>query len=264
MKKLYSLLIAFTLLGTFPGNLYAVLPNSTSLPSAATELKSATSASDKQRVADKKITEKTNTQVENLKAKAEKEINRRITALNNLITKVGALKKLNSDQKASLITQVQAEIANLTALKTKIESDTDLPTLKIDVQSIVASYRVYALFLPKINILAVSDEILNISDKLSSISAKLSTQIQETQTSGKDAASISATLSSLQNKISDAKTKAQNAQNLIMPLLPGGYPDNKTALQSARTTLSSARHDLNSARTDAVLIIRELKRTILN
>src|SRR3989339_757212 len=117
----------------------------------------------------------------NLKKRADKEIDRRIKSLNNLVTKVGALKRLTADQKSLLRSQVESEIANLTALKTKIDGDTDASILKTDVQSVVKSYRVYALFLPKINILAASDQILNITDKLSSVSAKLEIQTQQAQ-----------------------------------------------------------------------------------
>jgi len=104
------------------------------------------------------------------------------------------------------------------------------------------------LFLPKINILAASDQILNITDKLSSVSAKLEIQTQQAQKN-------ETVFLDMQSKITDAKTKAINAQNLVMPLLPSGYPENKSVLQSARTLLVLARKELNTARTGAAALI---------
>src|SRR5579872_6107659 len=81
----------------------------------------------------------------NLKTRADNEITRRITALNDLITRINGFTRLTADQKSSFVTQIQTEINTLTSLKTKIDADTDTATLKTDVQSIVAEYRVFAL-----------------------------------------------------------------------------------------------------------------------
>lgn len=197
--------------------------------------------------------------IANLQARANKEIDRRLGRLNKLIARINNMKRLTADQKSSLISQIQTEITNLTNLKTKIAGDTDLPTLKADVRSIVTSYRVFALFVPQISLLASADRTLEVTDKLTAIATKLQTRIQTAQNNGKDVTSLQTALTDMQNKISDAKTQATNAINAVLPLTPSGYPGNVTVLQSSRTVIQTAHQDLVTARQDAKTIIKGLR-----
>lgn len=202
--------------------------------------------------------------VEKLKEKANKEIDRRIDSLNKLITKINNIKRLTTDQKSSLVAQIQSQIDQLNSLKTKIAADTDIATLKTDVQSIVTSYRIYLLYIPKIHILTGSDVMLETADKLTEISNKLQTRITEAKAQGKDVSSLETTLASMQSKITDAKKQAEDAKNAVLPLTPEGYPGNKTTLESARKMLQTGRQDLNQARIDAKTIINGLKSLKIN
>lgn len=195
-----------------------------------------------------------------LREKADREIDRRITALQKIVARIGSIKRLSADQKSSLTTQIQVQIADLTNLKSKIDANTDIEILKTDIKSIVNSYRIYLLFIPKIHILAAADEIFNASDKLMDISTKLQTKITDAKTAGKDVLNLETALTDMQNKITDAKKQAEAAQNAVLPLTPDGYPGNKTTLQNARTMLQTGRHDLQQAKIDAKTIINGLKK----
>lgn len=197
--------------------------------------------------------------ISNLQARANKEIDRRIDRLNKLITRINSIKRLTSDQKSSFVSQIQTEITNLKNLKTKIAGDTDLTTLKADVRSIVTSYRVYALFIPQISLLASADRTLDIVDKVSALAAKLQSRIQTAQNKGNNVSSLQSALSDMQSKISDAKKQATNAIDAVVPLTPSGYPGNKTTLQNARTMLKTAHTDLVMARQDAKTITQGLR-----
>lgn len=197
--------------------------------------------------------------IEKLKEKANKEIERRLASLNKLIEKLNKIKRLSSDQKVSLINQVQTQINDLASLKSKIELDTDLETLKTDVQSIVKSYRIYLLFIPKIHILSAADVMQNTADKLNELAAKLQTRINDAKNAGKNVSSLESLLTDMQNKIIDAKKQATDAQNAVLPLTPDGYPDNKTTFQSSRKMLQTGKHDLVQARIDAKKIINGLR-----
>lgn len=193
--------------------------------------------------------------MERLKERADKEITRRIESLNKLITRISEFKKLSTTQKNSLTSQVQSEITKLTALKAKIAADTDLATLKADVQSIVTAYRTYALFMPKIQILGSADRLQTTADQMSSHAAQLETKINEQQSNGKDVTELQTLLADMKAQIADANTQAQNAINTVTPLTPEGFPGNKTQLQSARQMVVTGIKDLNTARQDARKII---------
>lgn len=195
-----------------------------------------------------------------LKVRADVEITRRITSLNNLITRINNIKKLSADSKSALSSEVQTQITNLTNLKNKIDADTDMATLKQDVKSIIDSYRIYALFIPRTHIVVGADLILQVVDKFADVQARLQAKISQAQSSGKDVSTLQAALADIQTKVADAKLQANSAINLVTPLQPSPNPqDYKPTLQQARTMLQSARKDLRDARQDVTIIIQGLR-----
>ncbi len=160
------------------------------------------------------------------KEKSYQEIERRIAHLEELITRLNAIKRLTDTQKADLISQVQAEIDKLKSLKSQIESETDPVKIKELKQSIVTSYRIYVVFMPKIQIMAHADRILTVAEEM------------KQKTTDEDALS----------KISEAETKANEAINAVIGLTPDGYPGNKATFQSARQMLTTALQYLKDAR----------------
>lgn len=203
--------------------------------------------------------EKAEDRIANLKDRANNEIDRRIKSLSELVSKISLLKKISESQKTSLTTQITEEINNLTSLKAKISSDTDLATTKTDAQSIVKSYRIYALFIPKINILAGADAINETSLKLSSLSAKLQVKISEAKSQGNDVSSLESSLKDMNAIISQANSFATNAVNTVMPLNPEGFPGNLTTLKKARDLLQTGHKNLVAAYTYATKIIQNIK-----
>ncbi len=194
-----------------------------------------------------------------LKTRGDAEITRRITALNTLLTKLGAMKRLTDSQKATFTSGVQGEITTLTNLKAKIDADTDIATLRTDVQSIVQSYRVFALYLPQINIMANADKALAIVDEMNQISTKLQTRIDAAKGAGHDTTALVTLMTDRAAKLTDASTQANNAINTVVPLTPAGYPGNRPTLLSARTMLQTVHTDLTTAEKDATQIRQTLK-----
>lgn len=185
-----------------------------------------------------------------LKTRAENEISRRITSLTTVMNKINVAKRLSAEQKSSLVGQVQQEINDLNALKVKINSDTEIETLRTDVQSIVKSFRVYALFIPEMQIVAHADMIMDLADQLSALTSQLQSLISTAQSSGKDVTQANAALIERNAKITDAISEAQKAINTVIPLKPENWPSNRTTLLSAREMLKTARLDLRTAHQD--------------
>ncbi len=157
---------------------------------------------------------------------AYKEIDRRINLMNKLISIINDVKKLTDKQKDTLTSQINSQITELSNLKTKIESDSDLKTLITDKQSIIKSYRIFAFFMPKINLIAQADKIINLIDKVSS------------KTNNDD----------VKNKLISAKTKAENAISILIDQTAEEYPGNKSQIENVHKILNEARSDLSSAR----------------
>lgn len=197
------------------------------------------------------------TRITNIKTRADKEIEFRLTSLNDALSRISNAKKLSADDKTKFTGEIQTDITALTNLKTKIDADTDLTTLITDAKTIFTDYRVYAIFLPQVHMLSAIDIIGVTADNLATVSGKLQTRIQTTQSQGKDVTNLNTLLSDMNAKIADSKTQAQAAEAEIVSLTPSNFPATST-LQDARSKIKTASQDLKTARNDALQILQGL------
>lgn len=196
--------------------------------------------------------------MENLRERAKTEITRRLNFLNELLTKLSNVKKITVADKTSLENQIQAQIDGLNALQTKIDSDTDITTLRTDVKSIINGYYIFAFFRVKISLLFAADRLSNTADSLSALELKLKARVDQAAANGENVTNLNLLLSDMTLKINNAKTKYQAVQTDLNGLDATGYPGNKSTLLDARSKLKLAAADLRAAFQDAVKIRKGL------
>ncbi len=194
-----------------------------------------------------------------IKSIADKEITRRITSLNNLITRISQMSKLQTESKNALIGSANSQISELTNLKTQIDAESNAEALKAERKSILTQYRIYMLFIPKVHILAAGDRISEITDIYEALSVKLQTKINELKINGTDTTKLQNALIDMNQKYTEARVQIQNAQALVTPLVPdNGDPSkmngNKYALEAAWKAIKQAMSDLKDARADLRII----------
>lgn len=198
------------------------------------------------------------------KDKASQEIDRRIAALNSLLARVQSMGKVSDALKANLKTNIQTEIDGFTGLKAKIEADTDLATLKADVQSITQSYRIFMLVMPQGRIAASADRAATIISMMAGIGTKLQARINAATQGGSDTTALAAAITDLVAKLSSAQTHAQLAVTIVGPLVPDNgdktvMASNDAALKKANDELKAAQADLASGRKDIETIVKGLR-----
>jgi hypothetical protein len=203
------------------------------------------------------------TRAERAKDKASQEIDRRVASLNALLTRVTAMTKVSDQLKANLKANVQNEIDAFNALKVKIDADTDLATLKTDVQSVTQSYRVYMLVLPQGRITAASDRMATVITMMASVGTKLQARINTAKGAGSDTSKLEEALTDLGTKLTSAQTHAQAAVGAIAPLVPDQgdktvQEKNDAAIKSAQAEIKAGTADLVDARKDIAAIIKGL------
>ena len=206
----------------------------------------------------------TTARMEKARTRAAQEIERRIEALTKINVRIGGVTKISDQFKANLNTNIQNQITALTALKVKIEGDTDLNTLKTDVQSITKLYRIFALIMPQTHIAAMADRTATAINIMIGIGNKLQARLTEMQNAGADVSALIATLSDMGAKISDAQAKAQAAVDVTATLVPDdGDKDkmaaNKAALTEGRDNLKEAHQDLVNARKYITTILKGIR-----
>ncbi len=191
--------------------------------------------------------------------RGDNEINRRLNSLKELSKKVNAAEKLSASDKSTLSSEVNDETSNLTSLKTKLDADTDESTAKTDTQSIITNYRVYALVLPKVNLVKSADDQLTAETKLTTLAAKLQSRLTAAQHDGKAVTSLQNTLTDLTNKTAAAQAISTSVRANVIGLQPSDYNNAHTVLNGDWKQLKTAQGDIQAAINDAQTIISGLK-----
>ena len=211
-----------------------------------------------------KVDAKVEARVTNFKDKAGKEIDRRVEALNKLLSRVNDMKRVSDAGKASMSTTFSSQVTALNALKAKIDAEGDVTTLKTDVKSITDSYRIFALVIPQGEIVAAADRIISIGSTMNTLGVKLNAKITAAETAGKDVAALKVALNDIGAKIVDAQALAQAAVSAATTLNPDNcnqtiFDSNKKVLVDAHGKIKAAHADLVTARKDIDTIVKALK-----
>ncbi len=195
----------------------------------------------------------------NIKTKGDAEITRRLAQLNKLDGVIAAAVHLAPSDQAALTAEVNTEVSGLTALQTKLNSETTLSEAIIDAQSIISEYRVFALVTPKIWLIKTADDQQAVETKLTALSAKLQSRITADQTAGKNVASLQTTLNDMIAKTNAAQSISSSVESAVLPLQPSNYDADHSILSGYITQLNTARGDFQTAYTDAKTIVSDLK-----
>lgn len=196
----------------------------------------------------------------NLKTRGDSEIGRRLGVLTKLSSVINGALKLSPADKANLTSQVNGEIAGLTALKLKLSGETELAAARTDVKSIVSDYRVYVLIGPKVYLMRAADTISANDDKLMAFSVKLQERLDTLKTAGKDVSALQTSLNDMVAKINAAKTLAAAVSQKVFALQPTDYNSDHTILIGLRDQLKTAHLDNIAAYNDAKTIFNTLRR----
>ncbi len=199
-----------------------------------------------------------------VKDKADREIDRRISAVNTLSARVAEMKRLSDADKATLTTELKGHADALAALKVKIDADTDADTIKTDVKTITASYRIFMLIIPRDRVIASADRMDTTLALMSTAGAKLETRVGVAKVAGNDTTKLEAALTDMKAKLVDAQTNYNAAVSAVVPLVPdqgdqATIDKNNAAFKDAKAKMKVAMNDFVAARADIKTLVTGLK-----
>lgn len=186
--------------------------------------------------------------LEKIKTQADKLISNRIESLNTLLQRVTNDSRLSADEKSSLSSQIQSTIDGLNALKAKINADTDVDTAKADAKTIVTSYYIYRMFVPKIRLLLAVDNLQALSLKLSGTSTSIQNLINTLKNEGKDTSVLQNLLDDVNLQISAINTTLTNDKTKLETL--NTTSDFQTMFVQVRKDLAGVRSNFAKIRND--------------
>ncbi len=191
-------------------------------------------------------------------------IDKRVADLGKLVTRVQAMKNVSDADKATISATVANLSTNLSALQQKIESDTSSTTLRADLTSITGSYRIYALVMPEVSIIAAADRAITIAGMLDTLAVKLNSRLAAAGAIS-NLASLQASMTDLSAKTAEAIADAQAAVKEVTPLVPDQgdktvMESNTATLKDARSKIAAAQTALKAAQKDATTVTAALKK----
>lgn len=194
-----------------------------------------------------------------LQARGKALISQRVRALNRLDHKLDKSKLADAD-KTPLITEVNSNSAALKTLGDKIAADTDAAVAKTDVTSIYTTYRIYAVFLPKVNGIVTSLQLQQHANLMSTTTvAKYDIKIAELKATGATTTEVEKLMVDAKAKIAEGLAKAKTAQTGFASLLPANYPATNDVIKTNAQLLKDSRDALKAAEKILIKVRTQLK-----
>ncbi len=204
---------------------------------------------------------KLNPSVSTLRAVGDCEIDRRLTTLGNLQTTVDNTAALTSADRSALTSILTGSRSGLGTLKTKIDADSTVASIRTDITSIFADYRVYALVARQVNLVRGDDLVGAASTRLTSAAGEIQAAITAGENAGKNESAAAARLAAMQADISAAQAQVNGQAALVLPLTPSQWNAGTATpvLNADRGAITTARGDLRAAAADARAAVKSLK-----
>jgi hypothetical protein len=191
--------------------------------------------------------------VGNLRRLGDCEIDRRLDTITRLQSRVANAGGLTDADRTTLRSQLATDTRGLTALRGKIDGETDINALRADLGKIVTDFRIYLLMVPKTDeVIAADTELAGVA-RLGIVSTNLQARIDVAKAAGKDVTQAQSDLTAMNAKVVQISPLVQGIPAAVLPLTPAQYNDGsaKPILTSSRTSLQSGRRLLVGARADA-------------
>jgi hypothetical protein len=191
--------------------------------------------------------------------KGNDEIDRRLNNLNVVLPKITAATHLTASDQTTLTNEVNTEITGLTALKTQLDGETTVTAAVSDVTAMVSEYRVYALVLPKVELVKTADDQQITEAKLITLSEKLQIRLDTERSDNQNASTLLADLTDMTTKTTAAQGISNTIEASVINLQPTDYDSNHAILSGDVAQLKTARADEVSAYDDAQTIVRGIQ-----
>ncbi len=189
------------------------------------------------------------------------EIDRRLTVLGRLATRVSDSPTLTDADRAALSSQISSTQSGLTALRNTIDHETDVTALKADIRNIATDYRVYVLVVPKTVEVIAADRLQAGYTRFENVEQRLANAIAAAKAAGKDVTQAQADYDAMASKVDEAESLLTPVVGSIINMTPADWNTGTAgpALKSARGTLLQVRGLFTGAHPDARACVADLR-----
>jgi hypothetical protein len=193
--------------------------------------------------------------LENLQKSADQKIAGQIKTLQRLIKSVNGAKYLTDAQKAALVAYANGVIADLNALKTKIDAETTIEAVQADLKELSTLTRSNKNVQRMIHLVGYAQKILDQATKYDVLAVDLAAAIAAAP-AGIDTVKAQALLDDFKAHLASSRALAEPipAQLLALTLAQLQSGEANPVLWQAQKDLMKSMHELQAARRDAHMI----------
>lgn len=186
--------------------------------------------------------------VAELNLAAVKELNRRLTILNNLMTKTNLSVKLSEAHKESVKKEIQSQISDQTKMKEELNKADDLASVQKVVEKIEESYDSFYILITKVGLILLSDVILDTTSQIATISGVIDAKFSSLKSPTPEVKNLSKNYTDTKLKLSNNQKSVESIQNNLL----------RASVKATRATLSDNQKTLQTA----ILNLKESFETI--
>ena len=180
-----------------------------------------------------------------------------LATLNSRVTTQFKAGRITASDNATLTSDISTNESGLSALKSKLDADTDAATARADFRSIYTTYRIFAVVLPRDSHELWLDMEIHLDGRLQNNETLIQDAINGAPASVQTQANQ--LFSDYKTQVTNAQAQTSAAQQIIPQLTPSAFNANPTAY---KTTLGSYKTDIQSAARDTKAAISDLHQIV--
>jgi hypothetical protein len=184
----------------------------------------------------------------------------RLATLRVLSGAVAQVQRLTAAHRSTLNSLISADKDGLTTLKAKVAGETTVAGVREDAATMINSYRIYLLVVPKVHLTSALDIEDAAIAQLRQAHDRLATAVTEAKQKGKDVGDADAKLADLAAQLTAAQNATSGKADALLVIQPGRDAlAIRDGVRPVRESVRTARVDLRQAAADARAIRAILK-----
>src|SRR5262249_39329518 len=144
---------------------------------------------------------------------------------------------LTNAQASPLLDQITTNKNGLSALKTKLDGETEIAAARQDVKDIYLKFRIYAVFLPRTRHVVCLDIMTNVDANLIGVEPKTQDAIDKAPDNQKQ--QLNSLFADFKAQLKEAEAQIDAAQGQLPVLTPNTFNTDKNTYQTAFTALKN-------------------------
>jgi hypothetical protein len=180
-----------------------------------------------------------------------------LSTLNARVTEQFKDGRITASDNATLTSDISTNESGLSALKSKLDADTDATTARADFRSIYTSFRIYVVVLPRDYHELWLDMVIHKDNQLRNNETLIQDAINGAPASIQ--AQANQLFSDYKTQVTNAQAQTAAAQQILPQLTPSAFNANPTAY---KTTFGSYKTDIRTAAQDTKAAIYDLHQIV--